>query len=181
MKTKLTLFLSQISSVCRAAVHAGVVRNQGGYVDVMPVDKRKVYIASFQNGIFSERYRAHFRRLLFTLHLNKVYKVLYYVSLYLGQCQKPNKQANLGYLQSLCNSCSDFGEAVVQEPLASSKLVNLYSKKLLIKNKQNKKKILVFIILLMLQLTQYLIRKSLLVSLAKHQRMFTLTSVIYSV
>uniref|UniRef100_A0A8C6Z3I4 Cysteine rich secretory protein LCCL domain containing 1 n=1 Tax=Nothoprocta perdicaria TaxID=30464 RepID=A0A8C6Z3I4_NOTPE len=46
---------SDMSSICRAAVHAGVVRNQGGYVDVMPVDKRKVYIASFQNGIFSER------------------------------------------------------------------------------------------------------------------------------
>ncbi|KAL6085876.1 hypothetical protein STEG23_034578, partial [Scotinomys teguina] len=46
---------SDLSSICRAAVHAGVVRNHGGYVDVMPVDKRKMYIASFQNGIFSER------------------------------------------------------------------------------------------------------------------------------
>uniref|UniRef100_A0A2K6G8A2 Cysteine rich secretory protein LCCL domain containing 1 n=1 Tax=Propithecus coquereli TaxID=379532 RepID=A0A2K6G8A2_PROCO len=43
-----------LSSICRAAVHAGVVRNHGGYVDVMPVDKRKTYVASFQNGIFSE-------------------------------------------------------------------------------------------------------------------------------
>ncbi|NXA46471.1 CRLD1 protein, partial [Nothocercus julius] len=49
-----TRVYSDMSSICRAAVHAGVVRNQGGYVDVMPVDKRKVYIASFQNGIFSE-------------------------------------------------------------------------------------------------------------------------------
>ncbi|XP_044513882.1 cysteine-rich secretory protein LCCL domain-containing 1 isoform X1 [Gracilinanus agilis] len=49
-----TRIYSDVSSICRAAVHAGVVRNQGGYVDVMPVDKRKVYIASFQNGIFSE-------------------------------------------------------------------------------------------------------------------------------
>lgn len=46
----------QLSSICRAAVHAGVVRNHGGYVDVMPVDRRKAYTASFQNGIFSERY-----------------------------------------------------------------------------------------------------------------------------
>ncbi|ERE84334.1 cysteine-rich secretory protein LCCL domain-containing 1 [Cricetulus griseus] len=45
---------SDLSSICRAAVHAGVVRNNGGYVDVMPVDKRKMYTASFQNGIFSE-------------------------------------------------------------------------------------------------------------------------------
>ncbi|NXF52090.1 CRLD1 protein, partial [Oceanites oceanicus] len=49
-----TQIYSDISSICRAAVHAGVVRNQGGYVDVMPVDKRKVYVASFQNGIYSE-------------------------------------------------------------------------------------------------------------------------------
>lgn len=47
----------QKSSICRAAVHAGVTRNDaGGYIDVMPVDKRKQYIASYQNGIFSERY-----------------------------------------------------------------------------------------------------------------------------
>ncbi|XP_028925773.1 cysteine-rich secretory protein LCCL domain-containing 1 [Ornithorhynchus anatinus] len=45
---------SDLSSICRTAVHAGVVKNRGGYVDVMPTDKRKVYIASFQNGIFSE-------------------------------------------------------------------------------------------------------------------------------
>ncbi|KAJ7400664.1 hypothetical protein BTVI_103348 [Pitangus sulphuratus] len=50
-----TRIYSDISSICRAALHAGVVRNQGGYVDVMPVDKRKVYVASFQNGIYSER------------------------------------------------------------------------------------------------------------------------------
>uniref|UniRef100_A0A668A6F7 Cysteine rich secretory protein LCCL domain containing 1 n=1 Tax=Myripristis murdjan TaxID=586833 RepID=A0A668A6F7_9TELE len=47
----------QSSVICRAAVHAGVIRNDvGGYIDVMPVDKRKQYIASYQNGIFSERY-----------------------------------------------------------------------------------------------------------------------------
>ncbi|XP_023578162.1 cysteine-rich secretory protein LCCL domain-containing 1 [Octodon degus] len=45
---------SDLSSICRAAVHAGVIRNHGGYVDIMPVDKRKTYTASFQNGIFSE-------------------------------------------------------------------------------------------------------------------------------
>ncbi|XP_043921770.1 cysteine-rich secretory protein LCCL domain-containing 1 [Protopterus annectens] len=50
-----TRFYSDISSICRAAVHAGVIRNhQGGYIDVMPVDKRKHYIGSFQNGISSE-------------------------------------------------------------------------------------------------------------------------------
>ncbi|KAI1889062.1 hypothetical protein AGOR_G00175190 [Albula goreensis] len=50
-----TLIYSDKSSICRAAVHAGVIQNQsGGYVDVMPVDKRRQYTASYQNGIFSE-------------------------------------------------------------------------------------------------------------------------------
>lgn len=133
MKTNHLFILSQISSICRAAVHAGVVRNQGGYVDVMPVDKRKLYVASFQNGIYSERYRAQFQRLHFTLHLSKIYKVLLCVCLYLEQCQKTNKQANMGDLQSLCNSCGDFGEAVVPELPASSKLISHYSRKLLMK------------------------------------------------
>ncbi|XP_056289887.1 cysteine-rich secretory protein LCCL domain-containing 1 [Pseudoliparis swirei] len=46
---------SDKSSICRTAIHAGVIRNDaGGYIDVMPVDKRKHYTASHQNGIFSE-------------------------------------------------------------------------------------------------------------------------------
>ncbi|XP_023181832.1 cysteine-rich secretory protein LCCL domain-containing 1 isoform X2 [Xiphophorus maculatus] len=50
-----TKIYSDKSSVCRAAVHAGVIRNGvGGYIDVMPVDKRNHYISSYQNGIFSE-------------------------------------------------------------------------------------------------------------------------------
>ncbi|XP_010785406.1 cysteine-rich secretory protein LCCL domain-containing 1-like [Notothenia coriiceps] len=50
-----TRIYSDKSSICRAAVHAGVLRNDlGGYIDVMPVDKRKNYIASHQNGISSE-------------------------------------------------------------------------------------------------------------------------------
>uniref|UniRef100_A0A8D2IQX7 Cysteine rich secretory protein LCCL domain containing 1 n=1 Tax=Varanus komodoensis TaxID=61221 RepID=A0A8D2IQX7_VARKO len=40
-----------VSSICRAALHAGVIRNEGGFVDIMPVDKRRMYNASFQNGI----------------------------------------------------------------------------------------------------------------------------------
>ncbi|XP_034026186.1 cysteine-rich secretory protein LCCL domain-containing 1 [Thalassophryne amazonica] len=46
---------SDTSSICLAAVHAGVIRNSvGGYIDVMSVDKRKQYVASYQNAIFSE-------------------------------------------------------------------------------------------------------------------------------
>uniref|UniRef100_A0A4W4F8S2 LCCL domain-containing protein n=1 Tax=Electrophorus electricus TaxID=8005 RepID=A0A4W4F8S2_ELEEL len=43
------------SSVCGAAVHAGVIRNElGGYVDVMPTSSRNQYISSYQNGMLSE-------------------------------------------------------------------------------------------------------------------------------
>ncbi|KAL1006277.1 hypothetical protein UPYG_G00070160 [Umbra pygmaea] len=50
-----TRIYSDKSSICRAAVHAGVLQNnEGGYIDVMPVDKRKQYISSYQNGIYSE-------------------------------------------------------------------------------------------------------------------------------
>uniref|UniRef100_A0A8C2CP07 Cysteine-rich secretory protein LCCL domain containing 1a n=1 Tax=Cyprinus carpio TaxID=7962 RepID=A0A8C2CP07_CYPCA len=48
-------FVLQKSSICRSAIHAGVLRNEsGGYVDVMPTDNRKLYISSYQNGIVSE-------------------------------------------------------------------------------------------------------------------------------
>ncbi|XP_037642409.1 cysteine-rich secretory protein LCCL domain-containing 1-like [Sebastes umbrosus] len=50
-----TKYYSDKSSICRAAVHAGVIQNEsGGYLDVMPVDKRKQYSGSYQNGITSE-------------------------------------------------------------------------------------------------------------------------------
>ncbi|XP_061821611.1 cysteine-rich secretory protein LCCL domain-containing 1-like isoform X2 [Nerophis lumbriciformis] len=50
-----TSLYSDKSSICRAAVHAGVLgNNAGGYIDVMPVDKRKLYMASNQNGVVSE-------------------------------------------------------------------------------------------------------------------------------
>uniref|UniRef100_A0A667WPN3 Cysteine-rich secretory protein LCCL domain containing 1b n=1 Tax=Myripristis murdjan TaxID=586833 RepID=A0A667WPN3_9TELE len=43
------------SSICRAAIHAGVIQNEsGGYLDVMPVDKRRQYSGSYQNSITSE-------------------------------------------------------------------------------------------------------------------------------
>ncbi|KYO37904.1 cysteine-rich secretory protein LCCL domain-containing 2 [Alligator mississippiensis] len=43
------------SSICKTAVHAGIIANgEGGYVDVMPVDKKKYYNGSLKNGIKSE-------------------------------------------------------------------------------------------------------------------------------
>ncbi|KAK7118246.1 hypothetical protein R3I94_021919 [Phoxinus phoxinus] len=46
---------SDKSSICRSAIHAGVLSNgSGGYIDVMPTDNRKLYISSYQNGIVSE-------------------------------------------------------------------------------------------------------------------------------
>uniref|UniRef100_A0A4W3H2P7 Cysteine-rich secretory protein LCCL domain containing 1b n=1 Tax=Callorhinchus milii TaxID=7868 RepID=A0A4W3H2P7_CALMI len=51
-----THIYSDRSSICRTAVHAGIIRNHlGGYIDIMPIDKKKYYSGSYQNGIFSER------------------------------------------------------------------------------------------------------------------------------
>uniref|UniRef100_A0AAY4A7P5 LCCL domain-containing protein n=1 Tax=Denticeps clupeoides TaxID=299321 RepID=A0AAY4A7P5_9TELE len=42
-------------NICRAAIHAGVIQSDsGGYLDVMPVERRKQYNGSYQNGITSE-------------------------------------------------------------------------------------------------------------------------------
>ncbi|XP_020318869.1 cysteine-rich secretory protein LCCL domain-containing 1b [Oncorhynchus kisutch] len=50
-----TQYYSDKSSICRAAIHAGVIQNDsGGYLDVQPVDKRRQYSGSYQNGISSE-------------------------------------------------------------------------------------------------------------------------------
>lgn len=50
------LLSSQTSSICKAAVHAGVFSDEnGGYADVMPVDKKKSYVGSLRNGVQSER------------------------------------------------------------------------------------------------------------------------------
>uniref|UniRef100_A0A0E9X140 LCCL domain-containing protein n=1 Tax=Anguilla anguilla TaxID=7936 RepID=A0A0E9X140_ANGAN len=50
-----TLTYADTSSICRAAIHAGILESQsGGWLDVMPVDNKRQYIASYQNGIYSE-------------------------------------------------------------------------------------------------------------------------------
>lgn len=50
------LLCFQTSSICKTAVHAGVIGHEsGGYVDVMPVDKKKAYVGSLRNGVQSER------------------------------------------------------------------------------------------------------------------------------
>ncbi|KAM9408651.1 cysteine-rich secretory protein LCCL domain-containing 2 [Pholidichthys leucotaenia] len=45
---------SDNSSICKAAIHAGMIRSDGGYIDVLPLDKRKSYIGILKNGIQSE-------------------------------------------------------------------------------------------------------------------------------
>ncbi|XP_026176227.1 cysteine-rich secretory protein LCCL domain-containing 2 [Mastacembelus armatus] len=42
------------SSICKAATHAGVIKADGGFVDVLPLDKRKRYVGILKNGIQSE-------------------------------------------------------------------------------------------------------------------------------
>lgn len=48
--------MSQGSSICKAAIHAGVIGVDGGYVDILPLDKRKNYVGVLKNGIQSDRY-----------------------------------------------------------------------------------------------------------------------------
>uniref|UniRef100_A0A4W3IS74 Cysteine rich secretory protein LCCL domain containing 2 n=1 Tax=Callorhinchus milii TaxID=7868 RepID=A0A4W3IS74_CALMI len=55
----ISFFLSfigfQRSSICRSAVHAGIIKNHiGGLVDVMSVEKKNKYPSVFKNGIQSE-------------------------------------------------------------------------------------------------------------------------------
>ncbi|XP_023694052.2 cysteine-rich secretory protein LCCL domain-containing 2-like isoform X2 [Paramormyrops kingsleyae] len=47
------------SSICRAAIHLGVMRSSGGYVDVLPLDKRSRYVGTLKNGIRSESKKDH--------------------------------------------------------------------------------------------------------------------------
>ncbi|KAM4630465.1 cysteine-rich secretory protein LCCL domain-containing 2 [Polymixia lowei] len=42
------------SSICKAAIHAGVIKADGGHVDVLSLDKRKNYVGVLKNGIQSE-------------------------------------------------------------------------------------------------------------------------------
>ncbi|PNI45787.1 CRISPLD2 isoform 1 [Pan troglodytes] len=50
-----TNIYADTSSICKTAVHAGVISNEsGGDVDVMPVDKKKTYVGSLRNGVQSE-------------------------------------------------------------------------------------------------------------------------------
>uniref|UniRef100_A0A672MLK9 Cysteine-rich secretory protein LCCL domain-containing 2-like n=1 Tax=Sinocyclocheilus grahami TaxID=75366 RepID=A0A672MLK9_SINGR len=42
------------SSICRTALHAGVIKASGGYVDLLALDKRKSYTGTLKNGIQSE-------------------------------------------------------------------------------------------------------------------------------
>ncbi|XP_064169624.1 cysteine-rich secretory protein LCCL domain-containing 2 [Anguilla rostrata] len=48
------VFYSDSSSICRAAIHAGVIKASGGYVDVLALDKKKGYVGTLKNGIQSE-------------------------------------------------------------------------------------------------------------------------------
>lgn len=42
------------SSICKTGIHAGVIKPNGGIVDVLPLDKRKSYTGVLKNGIQSE-------------------------------------------------------------------------------------------------------------------------------
>lgn len=47
------IFFSQQSSVCRAGLHAGVIDNDGGWMDVTRQGRKDFFIKSYKNGIQS--------------------------------------------------------------------------------------------------------------------------------
>lgn len=66
------IIVFQSSSICKTAVHAGVIADErGGFVDVMPVEKKKSYVGSLKNGVQSERW--DFFPLYFPLILDCVF------------------------------------------------------------------------------------------------------------
>uniref|UniRef100_A0A3B5PPK3 Cysteine rich secretory protein LCCL domain containing 2 n=1 Tax=Xiphophorus maculatus TaxID=8083 RepID=A0A3B5PPK3_XIPMA len=42
------------SSICKSAIHSGVIKGDGGFVDVLPLERRKSYAGVLKNGIQSE-------------------------------------------------------------------------------------------------------------------------------
>ncbi|XP_039619257.1 cysteine-rich secretory protein LCCL domain-containing 2 [Polypterus senegalus] len=46
---------SDSSSICRSAIHAGIITgSDGGYVDILPLEKKKHYVGTLRNDIQSE-------------------------------------------------------------------------------------------------------------------------------
>ncbi|XP_056464463.1 cysteine-rich secretory protein LCCL domain-containing 2-like [Gadus chalcogrammus] len=45
---------SDSSSICKAAIHAGTMKAEGGYIDVLPLVRRKNYVGVLKNGVQSE-------------------------------------------------------------------------------------------------------------------------------
>lgn len=52
----LTVGLFQQSSICRAAIHFGVIDNNGGTIDITRKDKFPFFVKATKNGIESLRY-----------------------------------------------------------------------------------------------------------------------------
>lgn len=81
-----TLFSSQSSSICKAAIHAGVIGADGGLVDVLPLDKKKSYVGVLKNGIQSERYCSVFCGRIISLRGVIIGTEILYVFLDLAPC-----------------------------------------------------------------------------------------------
>jgi hypothetical protein len=47
------VFFLQQSSVCRAGLHAGVIDNDGGWLDVTRQGRKEFFIKSHKNGVQS--------------------------------------------------------------------------------------------------------------------------------
>ncbi|KAL2088788.1 hypothetical protein ACEWY4_015687 [Coilia grayii] len=50
---------SDNSSICRTAIHAGVIKDDGGYVDILSLERKKSYVGVLKNSIQSESKSHH--------------------------------------------------------------------------------------------------------------------------
>lgn len=53
----MSCMFSQQSSVCRAGLHAGVIDNDGGWMDVTRQGRKDFFIKSYKNGVQSLGYK----------------------------------------------------------------------------------------------------------------------------
>ncbi|XP_062405850.1 cysteine-rich secretory protein LCCL domain-containing 2 isoform X1 [Sardina pilchardus] len=47
------------SSICRAAIHAGVIKDDGGHVDILALERKKSYVGALKNSIQSDSKSSH--------------------------------------------------------------------------------------------------------------------------
>lgn len=72
----LYLYSCQSSSICRAAIHYGILDNKGGLVDITRKGRTPAFVKSTRNGVESFRYCLHEKVFVFALNISRCSVVL---------------------------------------------------------------------------------------------------------